>query len=140
MINLPLEVLPRLLALSENPTFMEDVRYQLVGFTVVMLVLALLWGGLEVIGFAFRKAGAVGAAAAKLPAAAAEPGPTGVPPARQELEPEEFAVVAAAVYATLGSGHQIVSITTSDPEAPSVEISAWSAEGRREIYSSHRIR
>lgn len=57
--------------------------------------------------------------------------------------PEIFAVIAAAVAATFGSKAQIASIN-SVPVAAEDEISSsrlqWSMEGRRQIYSSHKVR
>jgi hypothetical protein len=54
--------------------------------------------------------------------------------------PELMAVISAAVAATLGHKAHIVAVQTM--HAPSVEtlMLQWSLEGRREIYTSHRIR
>lgn len=49
------------------------------------------------------------------------------------VTPELIAAIAAAVDAALGSPHRIVHIEPTF-------LSAWSAEGRREIFASHRIR
>jgi hypothetical protein len=49
-------------------------------------------------------------------------------------EARVVAVVSAAVYVTLGTHHKIISIR------PSGDRQAWSAEGRRSIFQSHRIR
>lgn len=57
--------------------------------------------------------------------------------------PEVFAVIAAAVAATFGSKAQIASINKV-PVAAEEETSGgrlqWSMEGRRQIYSSHKVR
>jgi hypothetical protein len=61
----------------------------------------------------------------------------------KELSPEMRAVVAAAVYVTLGSGARIASVepvkriasTNVDPQ-----MFAWSLEGRRQIHGGHRVR
>jgi len=53
------------------------------------------------------------------------------------------AVIAAAVYVTLGSGARIASVeparrmasTNTDPQ-----MLAWSLEGRRQIHGGHRVR
>jgi uncharacterized membrane protein len=53
------------------------------------------------------------------------------------------AVIAAAVYATLGSGAQVASVeparrtasTAVDPQR-----FAWSLEGRRQIHGGHKVR
>jgi hypothetical protein len=55
--------------------------------------------------------------------------------------PELFAVIAGAVYATLGSQARVASVQVSPVTAvappPTVP---WSLEGRRQIYASHRVR
>jgi hypothetical protein len=44
-----------------------------------------------------------------------------------------FAVIAAAIHATCGTNLRIVTISpVQDPD--------WAREGRRDIFSSHRIR
>jgi hypothetical protein len=56
--------------------------------------------------------------------------------------PEIFAVIAAAVTATLGSKTRVASVRLA-PESPSsidIYMVQWSLEGRRQIYASHKIR
>ena len=50
-----------------------------------------------------------------------------------EDDPAIMAVVAAAVHTVLGDRpHRVVSVRTSGP--------GWAQEGRRQIFSSHRVR
>ena len=50
-----------------------------------------------------------------------------------ELEPHEIAVVAAAIHCIFGDkAHHIVSIRSSS--------SSWAQEGRRQIFTSRRVR
>jgi Na+-transporting methylmalonyl-CoA/oxaloacetate decarboxylase gamma subunit len=129
---------PLLLALSQHPTFWEDVRYQSVGVVVVFSALVTLWLALEAIGSFFRRNGERFSPVAPKPAApavanaarAVEP-----PLAEGPIPAATLAVIAAAVHATAGPGHRIVAI------APvSASNLAWGAEGRREHAGSHRIR
>ena len=61
----------------------------------------------------------------------------------KEQSPELRAVIAAAVYVTLGSNAKIASVeparrmaaTNVDPQ-----MFAWSLEGRRQIHGGHRVR
>ena len=53
-------------------------------------------------------------------------------PADEAVTPEIFAVIVAAVHASLGDQHQIVSVTPAE--------TLWSREGRRTIFGSHSIR
>lgn len=57
-----------------------------------------------------------------------------------ETDPLERIVVAAAAAVAIGQPHRIVAV--SRPKAPHVEslMQIWSMEGRRQIYSSHKIR
>ena len=63
------------------------------------------------------------------------------PPASIETPVEIYAVIAAAVAVTLGAKARVASITAA-PTEPSSESSRlqWSMEGRRQIYSSHKVR
>jgi len=70
-------------------------------------------------------------------APAASPKPT---PARDELTPELIAVIAAAVRVTLGdTRHRIVSLSSAN-QIHGDNRSAWSVEGRRQVFQSHVVR
>lgn len=78
--------------------------------------------------------------------AATHPDPV-VPPAASpvsetELPPETMAVIACAVRVAFGSQAQVASVSLASPHAPSVEalMLQWSLEGRRQIYTSHKVR
>jgi len=59
----------------------------------------------------------------------------------QELAPEIAAVIAAAVHLTLGAAARVASVSLQ-PDSVSLESAPliWSLEGRRQIYTSHRVR
>lgn len=124
-----------------------------VGFTFVMVVLALLAMVTALLGAVFSRADAKAAAksaalaaeaAAKIaamgasaaaPAAAATPAaaPASTPEANNQEDPAILAVVAAAVHSVIGDrAHRIVSVRPGGP--------GWAQEGRRQIFSSHRVR
>ncbi|MFO1448716.1 MAG: hypothetical protein U1F61_11220 [Opitutaceae bacterium] len=69
-------------------------------------------------------------------------GEEAVPAVEAVLTPEVMAVIATAVHATLGAKARVAGVTLATPSAPSVEslMLAWSLEGRRQIYSSHKVR
>jgi hypothetical protein len=65
------------------------------------------------------------------------------PAMNQEHSLELRAVIAAAVYVTLGSGARIASVEAAPRLAkPSIDpqMNAWSLEGRRQIHGGHRVR
>jgi hypothetical protein len=66
--------------------------------------------------------------------------PVAPPTAPGAIEPQVVAVIAAATATALEEPHRIVQILPAHP--PSVEslMQHWSLEGRRAIYSSHRVR
>lgn len=137
MSPLPL-ALPPLAFLPEYPTVIETLGYQAVGLIVVFTALGLIWLMLEGMGAWFRGLAARNAkpAPAALPLAAlAAPAPNAAPLPPSPAEPHIAVIIAAAVHTVLrGQRHRIVSITT----AP--ENQAWSVEGRRHIFSSHKVR
>jgi Na+-transporting methylmalonyl-CoA/oxaloacetate decarboxylase gamma subunit len=59
--------------------------------------------------------------------------------ASDELTPEVIAVLTAAASLALGSGVRLLGIREVAPGNATAQ-QAWSREGRREIYLSHRIR
>lgn len=125
------------------------------GFVFVLVVLALLAAVTALIGAFFTRQAAREAAqaaraageAAEKAASAAEsgapkapagadsattaPAPAPEPPVAED--PQLLAVVAAAVHSVFGERpHRIVSVRQSR--------TGWAQEGRRQIFSSHRVR
>jgi len=60
--------------------------------------------------------------------------------AGSDIPPEVIPVIIAAITACLGTGYQVSAIRPVS--APSLEalMQQWSYEGRRQIYSSHKVR
>lgn len=109
----------------------EDSLHILLGFVFVIVVLAILAGVTQAVGFIFSMKKP---AAAKPVAVAAAPAPVAAAPAASEgISPEVVAVIAAAVHTTLERPHRILSIRPSTDRY-------WAAEGRREIFRSHKVR
>jgi hypothetical protein len=75
------------------------------------------------------------------PAAPVEIVPATPPPASTETPVEIYAAIAAAVAVTLGAKARVASISaaTTDPIVDTSRLQ-WSMEGRRQIYSSHKVR
>ncbi|QYY35751.1 OadG family transporter subunit [Ruficoccus sp. ZRK36] len=108
----------------------EDSLHILLGFVFVIVVLAILAGVTQIVGLFFRmkkEAPKPAAAAAPAPAAASAAAPAG------GVSPEVVAVIAAAVHTTLERPHRILSIRSASDRY-------WAAEGRREIFRSHKVR
>lgn len=117
-----------------------------VGFLFVVLVLALLASVTSAMGAWFTKQAASSAAraaeAAKSTAetvsnshASASGAATASSnqPDHAEEDPATLAVIAAAVHTAIGNRpHRLVSIRSAGP--------GWAQEGRRQIFSSHRVR
>jgi len=117
-----------------------------VGFLFVMIVLALLAAVTSAIGAFFIKqaaheaAKAAKSAEAAAKAAAANPqsatAGSALAPAATDVDSDDpalLAVVAAAIHTVMGDrAHRVVSVRTAGP--------GWAQEGRRQIFSSHRVR
>lgn len=117
-----------------------------VGFLFVVLVLAVLASVTAAMGAWFTKQAASSAAkaaeAAKSTAEAlsnsnaSDPGSATASsnqPAKGEEDPAFVAVIAASVHTVIGDRpHRVVSIRSAGP--------GWAQEGRRQIFSSHRVR
>jgi Na+-transporting methylmalonyl-CoA/oxaloacetate decarboxylase gamma subunit len=101
-------------------SFVDSLEH-IVGFFLVFLALALLWGLTLGLGQVFKPAKA-GAAAPADVGGAADSGP----------DEEEVAAIAATVACLMGHRSRIVSIRSAAKD--------WSREGRREHFASHRLR
>jgi hypothetical protein len=74
------------------------------------------------------------------PATAPEPStPASADPSFANLSPEVQLVIAAAVMYTLGKNARITGMKESNPNVETLMVQ-WAMEGRREIYTSHRLR
>ena len=117
----------------------------IVGFLFVMIVLALLAAVTSAIGAVFIKQAAreaAKAAEAAQKAAEAKQAPADIPATAASIapavegegeDPAILAVVAAAVHTVIGDRpHRVVSVRSAGP--------GWAQEGRRQIFSSHRVR
>ncbi len=101
------------------------MHFQLAG---LLLVLALLVYLLLVVS-------RLGRAVHSLEQRLALPAPLPAAPAAAAIDEGIVAAIAAAVAVVIRGRHRIVAV---QPESSAQR--AWSAEGRREIYLSHRVR
>jgi len=122
---------PALLAVSlpDDPTFADNLQFQLTGLAVVLFTLTLLAILVALVGRIFialqKKSEAPSATTAPAaPAAGPIPGPV-------------FAAIAAAVATTLADRRFVIrGVQVADPR----QNLAWGAEGRRSIYASRNVR
>ena len=114
--------------LSDRPTLSETIPYQLTGLMVVFTALGLIWVALTLSGLLFKRI-----AKAQAIAASAAPAPTPTPIV-DELPPELVAVITAAVKVTLDGAYRIQAIVPVETDQ------GWMHEGRRQIFSSHKVR
>lgn len=58
------------------------------------------------------------------------------------ISPETLAIIASAVNVTVGPNARVRTVEVVPTPAPSVEalMLQWSLEGRRQIYTSHKVR
>ncbi len=126
---------------DESMTLMQDIGYQAVGVLIVLGALGFLAIVLTFMGRAFvnsgakaeaAKAAAAAAKAAQSPGSSTNSGESTLP---GEPSPELRAAIVAAVYHTVGSHARVLDIQSAHPE-----LAAWSMEGRRQIFLSHRVR
>lgn len=123
---------------ASDLTFWQNFNYQIVGVAIVLFSLGFLAVAVFFVGKivhasvqASHKAMLVPAAPVA-PADSAEVGASGT----EEISRELRAVISAAVYVSLKGSYRILEINP----ATSVQTQAWSMEGRRQIFQSHRVR
>jgi len=122
---------PILAALDRFPSLSENLVFILTGFIFVILVLACLSVATSLIGAAIKRTEGQPPAATATPASTPPPAPEAEEaPLEEDVVP---AIIAAAVHMAMGRRpHRIVSIQRKPTN--------WAAEGRRDIFSSHRVR
>ncbi|MCX7868363.1 MAG: hypothetical protein N2322_00275 [Terrimicrobiaceae bacterium] len=113
-------------SISAHLEFFRNLRYQSTGMLIVMLSLGFLAVVVAVVARLLEPTARPGVAPSRSPVA----GPAA------EIPPEIQAAIAAAVLVTLKSPHRIHVVRP--PANPN--LSAWSAEGRRQIFQSHTFR
>lgn len=118
----------------------STISVVIVGFLFVLIVLALLAAVTSTIGAFFIKQAARDAAKAAEAAQKAAQNKAAAPRTASPAEsaeggddPAALAVIAAAVHSVVGDRpHRVVSVRSAGP--------GWAQEGRRQIFSSHRVR
>jgi len=110
-----------------------DALPHLGGMLMVLITLTILWGLTalvsKIVAIINPKPPAVfGIQAQDQPAAAAQP----APPADAGIAPELVALIAAAVAASTGKTHRVISIKPMS--------TSWERAGRQSVLTSHRIR
>jgi len=118
-------------SLPDNPTFADNLQFQITGLMVVVFSLGSLALLVALVGKLF-------AAFGSKPSPATAPAPTTPAPGPGEAIPAPvFAAIAAAVSTALGdSRFAIRGVQTVDPRSNM----SWGAEGRRAIYASRKLR
>lgn len=123
--------IPILAAVEKVRVPITDALPHLAGMLMVMLTLAILWGICAITAqlvriFLPEKKPQCSSPVAAAPVPASPPDPVG------EIAPEILAVIAAAVTATIGKPHRVVSIKPIS--------TSWERAGRQSVLTSHRIR
>lgn len=121
-----------LAAASGSFTFLYQVGYQAAGMMIVLGALGGLWLIVAALGRVLRLSQPDQPPVTRPLAASPSPAPA---PVDSGLDPRLIAAISAAIHVTLKSRFQLVSIQPEQTHTP-----AWSQEGRREIYQSHRVR
>lgn len=117
-------ILPPVLALATAESAAQPVSIQTA--LLIILGIGLLWAA-QSLAALHRRVDQL--SAAQKPRSTPKPAvPSG------SISPEVLAVITAAVYESLGSDHRIVSIN-ADGQNPT-----WSMEGRRQIFSTRKVR
>ena len=133
--------LPIAASLPDQPGVFEAISYQAVGLIVVFAALGSIWLLMEGMGWIFRgieSRNQQKRAAAVLAAPASPLVPSRSPVG---IAPELIAVITAAAHASLQAGEHIISIVPLERAGDhNIQLLAWSSEGRRQHFGSHKVR
>jgi Na+-transporting methylmalonyl-CoA/oxaloacetate decarboxylase gamma subunit len=130
-------------AIPDVPGLMQSIGYQVSGWLVVLLAIVALWLMIEGAHAVIRRHTA--AALAPEPVVVAQPAvapatPVQAAPVEDRPAAEIVAVIAAAVDQALQGRGRIVSITPLGGASGAGTAQAWSGEGRRSLFASHKVR
>ncbi len=117
----------------------EGLTILLIGILVVMAVLTTLWGTCSITGLAFKaverfKARAQDRRAAEAAQATAPATPAPQTPTPGTMPPHHLAAIATAAAAVFDRPVRILRV-----QAPPLEASQWTSQGRLETFQSHRL-
>ena len=113
--------------------------------TTVFPWMNLVWVILGITLFIFAVAGLGQWSSVTHPASAPKALPVSAPPGAAlasdlaHIAPEIAAAISAAVHVTLGASAKVTEVTLQ-PESGDTYMPVWSLEGRRQIYTSHKVR
>lgn len=128
--------LPLAAALGDSPGFLESIQYQFVGLIVVFSALGAIWLLMEGMGVLFR---ALDRRQLRVEPAIVDDRQG--PPVVSGVTPELIAVITAAAHDSMRAGEYVVAIVPEDHRPPlDANLAAWSSEGRRQIFASHKVR
>jgi len=128
-----LTTLPDALAtalIPQHPSFLQGVEFLAGGQIVVLLVLTVLTVFMYFLGATLGKKAKDAANA--VPVAARAAAPAAAVAVAPVTDSRLIAIIAAAAHTVLGANVRIVSVQPASTE--------WSAQGRRDIFSSHKLR
>ncbi len=114
--------------LPDFPSLPQSISFQLTGLVIVFIALGSIWLLLEIIGRMFKKASLASKSSAGPASTQAGPTDGGMPPA-------VVAAITAAVHQAF-AGRPLRIVNVSIPE----HATDWALEGRRNIFSSHKVR
>lgn len=122
---------------------MQTILHLPLAVTAAFPWMNLIWVLVGITVFLFAVAGVGRWLAATHPDPEPRVRPTvGTAVAVTDLSPEIAAAIAAAVHVTFGASATVTSVSLQPAQPVSVEnlMLTWSLEGRRQIYTSHKVR
>ncbi len=126
-------LLPLAVSLPDNPNLWDNLRFQTTGILVVFFALGSLALVVALSGRLFVALEKRQAAAKAVPSPDLRAAPPG-----EGVPPEISAVIAAAVAVALAG--RPFAVRRVHLVQASEQLRAWSVEGRRQIYASHKVR
>lgn len=133
-----IHALPIAASLPDKPGVLEAISYQVVGLIVVFTALGSIWLLMEGMGMVFREVERRKQLKLSL---AIQPELRAASKAPSGIAPELIAVITAAAHASLQAGEHIISIVPVERDSDrNIQLLAWSSEGRRQHFGSHKVR
>lgn len=123
--------------IAAHPSFLENIRFQGVGLVLVLLALGFIAFIVSLTGRLFKKI------EKRKPSPVISAVPEQLLALTQAEDPHVLiAVITASVHSVIKESHRIVSIkpVVNGKVLGELYLQAWSVEGRRQHFASHKVR
>lgn len=119
-----------------SSSFLESLEIQAVGVAIVLVALGLLALLVAITERLLQQSQKKARQDIQVTPSPGLEAPSNSAQVSSQVPEEVWAVIAASIFHTMGSTHRVLHV---EPVS-NIQLQAWSVEGRRQIFQSHKLR